>query len=163
MKTRQGFTLIELLVVVLIIGILSAVALPQYTKAVEKARASEGIQTAATLTRAIDIWLMENGGFPTSITGIKDLGLSIDLSGGEWEGNSNDVYNTKNFQIYSDCHSNACFIEILRLPYEYTLNLTKTTINGEWNKTCYTQKTEIGKNICKSMTSHGYTYTDTQY
>ena len=154
---KKGFTLIELLVVVLIIGILSAVALPQYRKAVEKARAAEAIQTAATLTRAIDIWLMENGGFPADVIRGTDLPLSVELNGGSWEGG---YYSTKNFQIYSVCHSNACFIEILRFPYEYSLNLTKATINGEWEKECYTQLTEIGRNICKSMTTHGYTYVD---
>ena len=58
--------MIELLVVVLIIGTLSAVALPQYTKAVEKSRASEALGLLKSLRDQQSICLLEAGGWADS-------------------------------------------------------------------------------------------------
>ncbi len=48
-KQRKGFTLIELLIVVLIIGILAAIGIPQYFRAVERSRVSEAMNVFSNI------------------------------------------------------------------------------------------------------------------
>ena len=73
-RKNKGFTLIELLVVVLIIGILAAVALPQYKKAVVKSRLVAGIAYVKAVKDAEEIYYMENGSYTNDMA---NLGISI--------------------------------------------------------------------------------------
>lgn len=76
MCENKGFTLIELLVVVLIIGILSAVALPQYEKAVEKSRVSTMYPLVKALAEAEQAYYMANGEYTCDLSQL-DVSLSF--------------------------------------------------------------------------------------
>jgi len=60
-KKQNGFTLIELMVVVAIVGVLSAVGLPQLTKAQDKAKDSAAVATLTNAAKECSLSLITNG------------------------------------------------------------------------------------------------------
>ncbi len=95
---KAGFTLLELLVVVLIIGILAAIALPQYKRSIAKARAMEAIINLKAISEAQKRYMLLYGVYTTNLN---DLDITIQDS---------NYYSYQciqaNFSNKTDCYAN---------------------------------------------------------
>ncbi|WP_428040143.1 type IV pilin protein [Candidatus Avelusimicrobium fimicolum] len=69
-NNNKGFTLIELLVVVLIIGILAAMAMPQYFKAMERSRMTEAVTLLANIAQAQQRKYMQINAYAKNYSGL---------------------------------------------------------------------------------------------
>jgi type IV pilus assembly protein PilA len=75
-RMQKGFTLIELMIVVAIIGILAAVAIPQYQDYTVKAKLSKVQSTLAPVKTALALYFQENGSFPGTDDSWASLGIA---------------------------------------------------------------------------------------
>ena len=63
-RNRAGFTLVEMLIVVAILGLLAAVAIPQFTSAKEDGRVAAMVSSLSIMRTAVDSYWSQHDGFP---------------------------------------------------------------------------------------------------
>jgi len=149
-EASVGFTLIELLVVVLIIGILAAVALPQYTLAVNKTRFASLRSTANALVKASEVYFLANGTWATDFDSLAaDLptGITVSTVNGGTCGVNNEMYCCI---IPNNAYSPA--IVCGRNDYTFAFHASSLRKHPEWENFCIAKKADTNAvKLCKSL------------
>ena len=104
----RGFTLIELLVVVLIIGILAAVAVPQYQLAVDKSKFASNMPLLDAVESAQEAYYLANGQYAETFDQL-DIEIPKNYAYKKPEGLGGDCWGTKENWGYAHICTNKCY------------------------------------------------------
>lgn len=148
----KGFTLIELLVVVLIIGVLSAIALPQYTVAVEKSRATEAFSSGKAIVEAMNRALNERPDELPDTLGELDIRLTIKE---KWNADRSQ-FSTENFQYDISDGRHVSITRDLGDGDGYTLTLYNNASENLADARTCRGLGEDGAELCQSFVSLGF-------
>ena len=129
---NRGFTLLVLLVVVLLVGILGAIALPQYFNVVERQRAMEAMGILAAIEKAQVRYYAINDAYSTDFSNI-----DFDLRSNK--GNSNDNVTGNNFETeYFKYTLSSDKVEAERVNNNFTITTTYAVGDDGVTETCCT-------------------------
>lgn len=135
----EGFTLIELLVVIIIIGILSAIALPSFLNQANKARESEAKQYVGSMNRAQQARFLEKSAFSNDF-GILGLGIASNTTHYLYSiGAPTGVNAVGTYNVATEPVTGATMVAAGTEAY-----LTKTVINGGSPKNTDTLRAYLG-------------------
>lgn len=127
---KQGFTLIELLVVVLILGVLTSIALPEYTLAVEKSRSAEAMTNGGAIMNAMKAYYDAYPGDTDGITPAKIA--TVKLGDSNWTTTAPYTFTTKNFSYVLSGNT----VTMSRLGNLYTITYTYNPSTGTVTRSC---------------------------